>query len=187
MENDNNQNEKTEKQLQGAKALIRLEAIKAVKKLGNPDSPWTIPQEILQEIMAGYTVTNPDRLPHTTKLVEELRKEIELRYAEDEETKKLLLDSIPSMQQVRLWLKKEGWEEAIWKKVRGDSLFSPAKRAEVIEALRRRAVLTSDQAAKLYLTLSGDYAEKVEVDNKTVDTFREINNVLHKKKQETEG
>jgi hypothetical protein len=43
---------------------------------------------------------------------------------------------------------------------------------------------SSDQAAKLWLTLSGDYSEKMEINDKTVDTFREIQSVLQRKSRE---
>ena len=42
----------------------------------------------------------------------------------------------------------------------------------------------SDQAAKIWLTISGDYSDKIDVTDKTVDTYRDINNILHGKKNE---
>jgi hypothetical protein len=183
MENDNNQKPKNEA---AEKAIAKLEAVRAVKKLSNGDSPWTIPQEILQEIMASHTVANPDKQPPLTQMTEELKKEIEARYADDEELKTLLLNSVPDVRAIRVWVKKDGWDEAVWGKVRGDRLFSADKRAQVIESLRLRAIDKSDVAAKIWLTLSGDYSEKMEVDNKTVDTYREINNIIHRKKNDSE-
>lgn len=178
---EDNQNPKNEA---AQKSAEKLEAVRAVKKLRNGDSVWTIPQEILQEIIAGHTVANPDKTPPVTQMVEELKREIEVRYSDDEELKKLLLESIPEVRSVRLWLKKDGWDEAVWGRIRGEKLFSSDKRAQVIEALRTRAIDRSDVAAKIWLTLSGDYSEKMEVDNKTVDTFREINSILHRKSRE---
>lgn len=178
---EDNQNPKNEAAIKSAE---KLEAVRAVKKLRNGDSVWTIPQEILQEIIAGHTVANPDKTPPVTQMVEELKREIEVRYSDDEELKKLLLESIPEVRSVRLWLKKDGWDEAVWGRIRGEKLFSSDKRAQVIEALRTRAIDRSDVAAKIWLTLSGDYSEKMEVDNKTVDTFREINSILHRKSRE---
>src|SRR5690606_40355581 len=67
---------------------------------------------------------NPNKLPPITQMTEELKKEIEARYADDEETKKILLDSIPEVRQIRFWVKKDGWDEAVWEKIRGDNLFS---------------------------------------------------------------
>lgn len=168
------------------KSIAQLEAYRAVKAISNPSSNWTITQELLQEIMAAHTVTNPKSLPPLTKMVEELKKEIESRYSDDEKLKDLLIASIPEMRSVREWVKKEGWEEAVWGYVRAEGLFTATKRAEVIESLRDRALDKSDVAAKIWLTLSGDYSEKMEVDNKSVEAYREINSILHgnKKKEQ---
>jgi hypothetical protein len=118
-------------------------------------------------------------------MFDQLKKEIESRYEDDPSLKQLLLDSIPNMRSVREWVKKDGWDEAVWGYVRAEGLFTASKRAQMIEALRDRGLDRSDVAAKIWLTLSGDYSEKMEVDNKSVDMYREINNVLHgKKKQE---
>jgi hypothetical protein len=166
------------------KTAIKLAAIKAAKELKNEDSQWTLVQEILQEILAAYLVVDPSANPPATKLVEDLNKEIEKRYKDEEDVKNLLLESIPSARSVRQWLKKDGWEDAVWQKIRADQLFSAGKRAEVIQALRQRAIDKSDLAAKIYLTLSGDYVEKQEVDTKSVDIYRDINKILHNKKEE---
>ena len=168
------------------KAVVKLEAVRAVKKLSNPDSPWTIPQEILQEIIASYTVANPDKLPTLPQMVEDLKNQIEIKYEDEPETKKIILEAIPHINSIRQWLKKDGWEEAVWKKVKGDKLFTADKRAQVIESLRLRAIDKSDVAAKIWLTLSGDYSEKMEVNDKTIDTFREINSILHRNKNNSE-
>lgn len=169
----------------GEKAAEQLDKYRAVKKLSNENSQWTLTQELLQEIMAGYTIANPDKVPALTILVEELKKEINVRYADDAEMKQVLLDSIPSMRSVREWVKKDGWDDAVWGYVRGDGLFTASKRAQVIESLRTRALDKSDSAAKIWLTLSGDYSEKMEVDNKSVDIYREINSILHRKKEQS--
>jgi hypothetical protein len=166
------------------KSAVKLAAIKAAKELKNEDSPWTLVQEILQEVQAARIVADPDSSPPVTQMTEELKDEIKRRYQDDEETRDLLLESVPSARSVRQWVKKEGWEDAVWSKIRADKLFSPAKRSEVIQALQTRAVQKSDMAAKIYLTLSGDYVEKSEVNDKTVDTFREIQKILHKKKSD---
>lgn len=175
---------KAQKEEMSEKAVEQLAAYKAVKKLSNENSQWTLTQEILQEIMAGHTIADPDKLPALTVMVEELKKEINVRYADDDELKQVLLDSIPAMRSVREWVKKDGWEDAIWGYVRGDGLFTASKRAQVIESLRTRALDRSDTAAKIWLTLSGDYSDKMEVDNKSVDIYREINSILHKKKEQ---
>lgn len=169
------------------KAAIKLAAVKAVKDLSNEDSEWTLTQEILQEILSGYLVQDPNAaFPPSTVLVKELKQEIERRYSDEEsnELKDVLLESVPSARSVRQWLKKEGWDDAVWQKIRSDKLFSPAKRSEVIQALHQRAVDKSDAAAKIYLTLSGDYVEKAEVNSNTVDTYRDIQKQLQRNKKE---
>jgi hypothetical protein len=163
--------------------VAKLAAIRAAKKLNNSDSQWTLVQEIFQEIQAAYIIKDPDFMPPITKLSEELKAEIEKRYTEDPEVKELLLASIPAARSIREWVKKEGWDEAVWSKIRQDGLFTASKRAQVIESLRKRALDKSDVAAKIWLTLSGDYSEKMEVDNRSIDIYREINSVLHKKKE----
>lgn len=181
---DNSNNPKSDVQ---EKIVATLAAQRAVKAISNGNSPWTLTQELLQEVHAAHVVANPDKRPSVPQMVEELKREIETRYANEEETKNLLLESIPATQNVRLWLKKDGWEEAVWKKVRGETLFSPEKRAQVIEALRTRATdpkRPSDVAAKIWLTLSGDYSEKMEVTDKSLDAYREINSILHRKSRE---
>lgn len=164
------------------KSATKLAAIKAAKELKNGDSPWTVVQEILQEIQAAHIVSDPDSNPPITKLTEQLKEEIERLYQDEEEVRDILLESVPSARSIRQWVKKDGWEDAIWSKIRADNLFSSAKRSEVIKALHTRAIEKSDMAAKIYLTLSGDYVEKNEVNDKTVDTYREIQKILHKKK-----
>jgi hypothetical protein len=170
-----------------AASAAQVEAYHNIKKLSNKNSDWTITQEILQEIMAGHTVANPEKLPPLTEMVEQLKEEIEKRYQDEPGMKDALLKSIPAMRSVREWVKKEGWDEAVWGYVRAEGLFSAANRAKVIKALGERAIDRSDAAAKIWLTLSGDYSEKMEVDNKSVDMYREINNILHGNKKKNES
>lgn len=163
------------------KSLLQREAFLKAKAISDQDSPWIITQEILQEIEAGFTVANPNLKHEVPKLVLALTKEIEARYNEDEKTKNLLLDSIPSDRSVRAWRKKDGWEDAVWELIRDTGLFTSAKRAEMIASIFDRGVDKSDSAAKMYLTMSGDYSDKIEVNDNALDKFREINKILHKK------
>jgi len=175
----------TPEQAEKAKKTVeKLSAIKAVRKMKNEDSEYDLLQETLQDIQAAHIVRDPNASPPVTQLVKELKEEIEHRYDDDEELKKLLLEAVPSARSVRQWLKRDGWEEAVWQRIRADKLFSPAKRSEVIQALHYRAKTKSDMAAKIYLTLSGDYVEKAEINDKTVDQFREISKVFYRKKSE---
>lgn len=187
-ENDQNENPKNPedniKIIRAERTLEQVRLLNEVKKLSDPDSEWTLPQQLLQEVMANHTVINPDKLPPLTELVDQLKESIEKQYNDRPEVKELLLESIPSLYSIRGWVKKEGWDAAVWSKVRVDGLFTAQKRAQMIESLRTRGMDKSDAAAKIWLTLSGDYSEKMEVDNKSADIYREINTVLHKKKTE---
>ena len=168
------------------KLAIRLEAMKAVKNLSDKDSKWTLTEELLQEVMAGHIVANPDKLPPITQMRKELLEEIDRRYKDDDKVRIVLINSIPEARSIRKWVKKDGWDEDVWSKIRGDKLFSPANRAQVIEALRVRAMDKSDTAAKIWLTISGDYSDKIDVTDKTVETYRDINNILLNKKSDNE-
>lgn len=180
---EDNKKEKDEKEETRSEVMSkRMEAHHKLQKLKG-DSPWTLTQQLMQEVIAGYTVIDPNNIPKTPKLVEDLKNEIISRYEHDQETKELLLTSIPSdLANVRKWFKQEGWETAVWSKIRMEGLFTSSKRAEVIESLRQRAINKSDIAAKIWLTLSGDYQEKETVNDKSVDLYREINKILHSKK-----
>jgi hypothetical protein len=140
----------------------------------------------MQEVIATHTVANPGKpLPKFPELLQNLRTAIEEKYADDEELKQLVLDSIPTNQRpIRDWFKKEGWDEAVWSKIRDSGLFTKERRSAMIHALYMRGLERDTVAAKIYLQMSGDFVEKSEVTNKdsTMDKFREINTVLHKKK-----
>jgi len=181
MENDqSNPNEKKE----SVEPPTKIEAVRAARELKNEDSNWNLLQEIMQEIQAGYIVIDAKTMPDATKLADQLKEEVEKRFIDEPEKQKILLDGIPHVRSIRQWFKKDGWEDAVWGKIRTDQLFSSEKRAEVIESLRLRAIQRSDVAAKLWLTMSGDYSEKMEVNDKTLDAFRDINSVLQRKSRE---
>ena len=174
--------QKDEKEV--AKSPTKLDAVRAARELTNEGSSWNILQEIMQEIQASYIVIDAKTMPDATKLAEQLKEEVEKRFVDEPEKQKILLDGIPHVRSIRQWFKKDGWEDAVWGKIRTDQLFSSEKRAEVIESLRLRAIKRSDVAAKLWLTMSGDYNEKVEVNDKTLDAFREVNSILQRKRRE---
>jgi hypothetical protein len=170
--------EKSKSQL----AQEKLESVRIVKKLSG-DGRWTLVQEVLQEIAAAHTIKDPSqKLPPANKLKEELLEEINRRY-KDSEYLDILVSSIPSDVSIRAWIKKDGWDDAVWSKIRTEGLFTKEKRAEVIESLRIRALGRDTTAAKLWLTMSGDYSDKLDVaGDKTLDIFRQYNEALHKKK-----
>ena len=185
---DNNDSKKPSqedwKAIRTEKLVTKLAAVKAANKYNKEGSKWTLVQEILQEIMATHVVEDPNKRPYIKVLIEELKSEIKNRYSENEEMRDTLFEAVPSDVTIQTqWLKKEGWEDAVWSKVRGNGIFSKERRARMINALYERGMTKSDNAAKIWLTLSGDYSEKVsDVEkNKTLETYREINEILHKK------
>lgn len=174
-----------ENAVKAQKAVDKLSIVRELKKIAG-DSKWTPTQVILQEIVASHTIINPEALPAANQLKTELENEITKRYADNQEFRDFLLSSVPSDRSIREWLKKEGWNEAVWEILRQDGLFTKEKRAQMIESLRLRGMEKSDVAAKIWLTLSGDYSEKMDISNndKTQDVYREINKILHKKKDD---
>lgn len=184
-DNKNDGNEiKEEKVLTPSeKSVVKLAAVKAVRML-NPDSRWTLLQEMLQEVQAMHVVLNPEARPSIASMIGELRTKVDDEYEEDPELKQLLLDAIPSRISVYHWTKKEGWQDAVWSKIKDKGQFSNERRTSVMNALYQKAITGGTAAAKIWLVLSGDYQEKAHDNSKdkTLETFREINNLLHKKK-----
>lgn len=193
-ENKNNETSETptEKQYTKAeeKAIEKIHIVKKVREITGGDGKWTLTQQIMQEVVATHIVSNPGQpLPKTPALVEALKIAIEEKYKDDEDLKQLLLSSIPAQnQRIRDWQKKEGWNEAVWAKIRDNGLFSKERRAAMIQALYERGLQRDTVAAKIYLQMSGDFVEKSEVTSKdsTIDKFREINSILHNKKRKAE-
>lgn len=160
-----------------------VENLKAVDHLKSKDSKWNHVQELLQDVCATHTIANPGKQVPSKQLREELVEHVEYMYKGDHETRDLVLKAIPEARTIRKWVNKEGWTDAVWSKIRTDGLFTAARRVEMIDALHKRGVKNSDSAAKLWLTLSGDYSEKIDIkQDETVEKFREINKVLLKGK-----
>lgn len=157
-------------------SLAKRAAQKKVEQLAG-DSEWSLLEQILQEIEATY-FTNGQKSPGNQEFLDLLIKEVNVRYEEDEEIKKLLLEAVPSRVTIGKWRKKKGWEEALWAKVRVAGLFTSDKRASVINQLFTMANSGNVNAAKVWLTLSGDYQEKGDTKSEVLDQFREINNIL---------
>jgi hypothetical protein len=188
-DNSSDNNHRTPEELKKFRAdkhAEKVAAIKAANKYTKDGSKWSLLQEIMQEIIATHTVEDPNKKPYVKILSAQLREEVQRRYEEDPEMVDALLRAIPSDSSIQnQWFKKEGWEDAVWGKVRGNGgIFSKERRAALVNALFERAVNKSDNAAKIWLTLSGDYSEKESGTdkNKTLEAYREINEILHGKK-----
>lgn len=171
---------KTAKLEAAHKKVENLQLVKAMKT----DSEWNLLEEILQDVISIYVVQDPEaKLPAVRKLREDLVNEIKTRYKQDVTVKDLLLEAVPSEVTIGKWIKKPKWEEAVWARIRTDGLFTKEKRAKMIDSLFKRGLDKSDNAAKIWLTLSGDYSEKLDItQDKAAERFREINEILLKKK-----
>lgn len=171
---------KTAKLEAAHKKVENLQLVKAMKT----DSEWNLLEEILQDVISIYVVQDPEaKLPAVRKLREDLVNEIKTRYKQDITVKDLLLEAVPSEVTIGKWIKKPKWEEAVWARIRTDGLFTKEKRAKMIDSLFKRGLDKSDNAAKIWLTLSGDYSEKLDItQDKAAERFREINEILLKKK-----
>lgn len=169
------------------KSIAKKLSLQRVKELSG-DSDWTLLEQVIQDIEAFYVVKNEKR-PSLDKIIELVADEIHARYGSDtienNEIRDVLLDSIPSRMTLNKWRNKKGWEEAVWIRARGGAsgLFSQDKRAHVIHSLYSEATSGNTAAAKIWLTLSGDYSEKDgSTKNEVLDQFREINKIIHGKK-----
>lgn len=147
---------------------------------------WLLTQEILQEIEAYYLVSTKDsKKPASIKAVDLLKEEIVKRYSEDEELCKLLVESVPNSQNIRRWRQIEGWDDAVWAKLKNNNMFNNQNRYLVMDSMLKKALEGDVSAAKIWLTLSGDYSDKMDINtDKRLEAFREINEVIHKKKEE---
>jgi ABC-type antimicrobial peptide transport system ATPase subunit len=170
-----------------ARNIARAEKVAILKQVNKlSQGEWLLTQEILQEIEANLLVLNPDaKKPTLNKSIELLKAEIENRYKDEPELKSLLIDAVPVPARIGAWRKLEGWDEAVWSRIRTTKMFNNENRYKVMDSMLKKAVDGDVQAAKIWLTLSGDYADKMDLNtDKRLDAYREINNILHNKKKE---
>lgn len=181
-----------EKKEDAEHARLRLErsqvkklALKRVEQLSG-ESRWNLLQQICHEIEAYYVAKNEKKPNLDTMLDTHLPNEIKTKYPEGnpefDEIREALLDAVPSRMTLHKWRNEKDWDEAVWGKVRGAGLFTADKRAVLINTLYDQANAGNVTAAKIWLTLSGDYQEKAENKSDVVEQFREINQILHGKK-----
>jgi hypothetical protein len=174
------------KELRAERSEAKRLALKRIDQLSG-DSEWSLIQQIAQEIEA-YFVAKNERIPSLDDMGDLLLKEIRTKYPEGsgpeyDEVREALIDAIPSRMTIHKWRGKKGWDEGRWSKVRGTGLFTSDKRATLINDLYSQARDGNVTAAKIWLTLSGDYQEKGDTKSDVVEQFREINNILHANKK----
>lgn len=155
-------------------------ASEKIKRLQG-DSEWTVLQKIALDVEAGFKIQQ--KKLSADKLRTLVSEEIKLRYSEQKDIKDELLYLVPTTAIFVRWRNLKNWDVAIWSNIKDTGLFTNDKKAQVIDRLYHKIMEKGDTtAAKIWLTLSGDYVEKSENKNdSTMDLFREINQHLHKK------
>lgn len=159
---------------------VKVLARQKVKALSG-DSEWDLVQQIAQEIEAHHLIS--ERKVSLAKLLELIKEEVKARYSDQPDLLEIVEESIPSVMTLSNWKKKKGWEDAVWMKIRGEGLFTSDRRAKVINTLFEQASSKGNvNAAKVWLTLSGDYVEKGDNGkSEAIDMFRQMNEAIHSK------
>ena len=168
------------KELKATLSEAKRLAIKRIEALSG-DSDWNLLQQIVQEIESSFIISKNSYT--NQKLLDLLKHEVESRYSDQPDLLEILKEGIPSVMTISKWRKKKGWEDAVWMRVRGEGLFTHDRRAKVINAMFEKANEGNVNAAKVWLTLSGDYVEKdPAAKNDALDLFRQMNEAIHSKK-----
>jgi hypothetical protein len=158
------------------------EKAKLILKANSNPGKWHILQEYLIEIQADGKLKEGlgQKYPTYDDQLILLHKKIEVEFEKDPETCEILKNYVTNKTTIFKWGKLPGWADAVIEKMKTYGLFTPEKRAEVIESLRKKAVDDGDvQAAKTWLTMSGDYSDKVDVNDTKFEKYKEYVNALN--------
>jgi len=142
---------------------------------------WHILQEFLIEIQADAKIKEGlgQRFPTWADQLALLHKKIEVEFSDDPENEKLLKNYVTHFTTIQKWTKLSGWNDAVIDKMKSYGLFTPENRAAVINAMKEKAVKDGDvQAAKVWLTMSGDYTDKIDVNDQKFEKYKEYANSL---------
>lgn len=164
------------------------EARRKLKELQHKENKeFNLLQEMAQEVEAEHICTGAKNPISVEALRRRMLEIIEDFYKDDPAMRELLLKCFPNFKTLYAWRNKPNWKEAVWGRVKVEGMFTVGKRVAVVEAMFKKAVEKGDhQAAKIWLTLSGDYKETEDKDKKNaaVDIFREINSKIKAKSSE---
>jgi len=164
-----------------------IASFKGKLKAISPNPQWGLEQVLMQEVFSAHAVKDPNK-----KVVANEQKIIEYRdlvldkYGEDPEIRDMLLTCTPSLDTIKKWMKKPGWDDAVWNQIRTSGLFTKERRSAMINAVFNKGIKGDTNAAKLWLTLSGDLIENQSTgkNEAILDKFRDINKILHSRKTE---
>ena len=160
---------------------LRFKALVSRRQPLAKSKQWTLPQEIAQEIEATCaikqkTITAQLLLKYTID-------EIERRYKDNPELMEVLIEIAPTFRTLQQQRLREEWKKEVWDIIKSSGLFTADKRSTLIDNLYEQATAKGNvNAAKVWLTLSGDYVEKSETATKDIDTYREIQQAILGKK-----
>lgn len=163
-----------------AKRALKEKARLTLLSLSNKGR-WNLLQDFLIEIQADAKIKEGlgQKFPTLADQVVLLHKKIEVEFNEDPDNEALLKNYVTHFSTIHKWTKLPGWNEAVIEKMKSYGLFTPEHRAGVIESMRQKAVKDGDvQAAKVWLTMSGDYTDKVDVSDAKFEKYKEYANSL---------
>jgi len=164
------------------------EAPKHLKRLQKDRQDFNLIQQIALDIEGSYKLQ--EKKLSARELRECIEVEIKERWKADKDIAEELLDYVPSIQIISKWRNTKTWEPAIFGNIKDTGLFTIEKKAKIIDSIYQKATQNKDtNAAKLWLTMSGDYSEGSNGSKSTdsMDLYREINAALYKSKEDTNG
>jgi hypothetical protein len=148
------------------------------------ENEWTILEDTLIDVEVGFRtevlIKKRDKVPTLPVFITTLTKELKLKFKDEKDVLEVLLESIPCISSIRLWRKKASWKEEVEKRVKNTSLFSPEKRAAMIEKMYEQGMEGSVQHAKLWLEMSGEL-DKAGKNDPVKNQFERIQRALEKK------
>lgn len=174
--------EEAEEIARKAKEKSKREEYKLALASHSNAGKWHILQEFLIEIQADGKLKEGlgQKYPTFEEQLYLLHKKVEVEFKDDPNTIAILNGGVTHKTSLQQWTKLAGWNDAVIDKMKSYGLFTPQKRAEVIEAVRSKAVKDGDTAAaKVWLTMSGDYSDKVQVDDQKFEKYKEYINSLN--------
>jgi hypothetical protein len=152
-------------------------------QLSHENSRFTPVQDILIDVLVAFrtevVLEKRDKMPMMPETLDKVRELINERFSENPELIRILLESIPTTAAIAGWMKKADFKEEVERRMRDDSLFSPDKRAMMIQNLFSSALKDKNmKAAEMWLKMSGDLKPFVENKDKTLKEFEEFNTAL---------
>ena len=148
-----------------------------------PSPKFTILQDAMIDVIVAFrteiVMEKRKSMPSIAEMAEALRNLIGERFQDNADLKDLLLEAVPSITAITNWLKRPDFKEEVERRMKDDSLFSPEKRAFMIQNLYKLSMDDGNmKAAEMWLKISGELKPHVENKDKTLREFEEFNQAL---------